>query len=51
MCVPTSAGQFSEIPGKDGGAKPRPFVEWILTLLDYREGDKFIDLFPGSGGG
>lgn len=31
------------------GAKPDAFNDWILDLLVYREGDEFLDLFPGSG--
>lgn len=31
------------------GAKPEPFCLWLFDLLGLRPGDKFIDLFPGSG--
>jgi hypothetical protein len=31
------------------GAKPRPWVEWVLNALGYRDGDTVDDLFPGSG--
>ena len=32
------------------GAKPDSFNEWILDLLNYKEGDILDDLFPGTGG-
>jgi hypothetical protein len=32
------------------GAKPGAFVRWLRELLGYREGDQFVDLFPGTGG-
>lgn len=38
--------RWSEIPGRGGGAKPYPFVRWLLELLDYEIGD---ELTPGSG--
>lgn len=31
------------------GAKPRSVCEWILDLLNVREGDTVVDLFPGTG--
>lgn len=31
------------------GAKPDPFVEWILSVLNVQTGDDFDDLFPGTG--
>lgn len=32
------------------GAKPAEFNQWILDLLNYKEGDELVDLFPGTGG-
>ena len=32
------------------GAKPILFNEWVLRLLNFKKGDKLIDLFPGTGG-
>jgi hypothetical protein len=51
VCAPDVAPgrHWQEIAGKGGGAKPRPFVRWILDLLDYQPGDSLADLFPGSG--
>jgi hypothetical protein len=50
VCSPeVGGGDWKELPGKGGGAKPRPFVEWVLALLDYEPGDDLDDLFPGSG--
>lgn len=43
-------GSWSEVPGKGGGSKPYPFVRWMLSLLDFQEGDELVDIFPGSGG-
>jgi hypothetical protein len=35
VCAPNcGVGSWSEIPGKGGGAKPHPFVRWVLELLD-----------------
>jgi len=31
------------------GAKPTKFVWWMLDLIGWKEGDDFVDLFPGSG--
>lgn len=31
------------------GAKPERFCRWVLDLLNYREGDEMVDLFPGTG--
>ena len=31
------------------GAKPPRFCFWLFELLGAREGDEFIDLFPGTG--
>lgn len=31
------------------GAKPEAFCFWIFDVLGIREGDEFVDLFPGSG--
>jgi DNA modification methylase len=31
------------------GAKPEAFCEWVLGLLNVREGDEVVDLFPGTG--
>jgi len=32
------------------GAKPDPFNDWVLQLLNAKPGDTVTDLFPGSGG-
>jgi hypothetical protein len=42
-------GPWSEVTGKAGGAKPAPFVRWLVDLLDVTEYDELVDLFPGSG--
>lgn len=31
------------------GAKPERVCRWILELLNVREGDEVVDLFPGTG--
>ena len=31
------------------GAKPERVCRWILDLLNVQEGDKVVDLFPGTG--
>lgn len=31
------------------GAKPLDFNMWILSLLQYQQGDELVDVFPGSG--
>lgn len=31
------------------GAKPEPFVYWLLDVLNFHEGDELTDLYPGSG--
>ena len=31
------------------GAKPEKFCHWLFDTLNLQKGDKFIDLFPGSG--
>ena len=31
------------------GAKPQAFNEWILSALNYEEGDTLDDIFPGTG--
>lgn len=31
------------------GAKPPRFCSWILSTLNYQEGDEVVDLFPGTG--
>ena len=50
VCAPQlGPGYWSETAGQGGGAKPRPFIEWMLALLDYEPGDILDDLFPGSG--
>lgn len=49
VCAP-DWGHWQELPGVPGGAKPPPFVEWVLDLLDVGAGDWLVDLFPGSGG-
>jgi hypothetical protein len=32
------------------GAKPKVFNEWVLDLLNAKEKDIVVDLYPGSGG-
>lgn len=32
------------------GAKPEPFCFWLFDALGMQSGDKFDDLFPGTGG-
>lgn len=32
------------------GAKPPAFCSWLFDLLGLRPDDKFVDLFPGTGG-
>jgi hypothetical protein len=50
VCAPDlGPGHWQEIAGKGGGAKPGPFVEWVLELLDVGPGDELDDLYPGSG--
>lgn len=31
------------------GAKPEGFMEWVLQLLGYEDGDEIVDLYPGTG--
>lgn len=31
------------------GAKPRRFCRWVFDILNARQGDEMIDLFPGTG--
>jgi hypothetical protein len=31
------------------GAKPPKFCDWVLDLLNFRQGDSVDDLFPGTG--
>ncbi len=31
------------------GAKPEAFCKWVIDLLNVREGDALIDLYPGTG--
>jgi hypothetical protein len=40
---------WREVDGKPGGAKPVSFTRWLLALLDWKPGDEFVDVFPGSG--
>lgn len=37
-------------PDRVIGAKPADFVWWLFDLLGAKPGDRFDDLFPGSGG-
>lgn len=37
-------------PARVIGAKPAPFCFWLFGLLGGAPGDRFVDLFPGSGG-
>lgn len=32
------------------GAKPKAFNDWVIDLLNAKENDVIVDLFPGSGG-
>lgn len=32
------------------GAKPDEFNDWVIELLNAKEGDMVVDIFPGSGG-
>lgn len=32
------------------GAKPEAFNQWVLDLLNFRDGDTIDDIFPGTGG-
>jgi hypothetical protein len=36
-------------PTKFPGRKPDEFCYWLFELLNMREGDTFVDLFPGTG--
>lgn len=49
VCAPDAAVKWGEVRGKGGGAKPYPFVRWVLDLLDYQTGDDLVDVFAGSG--
>jgi len=49
VCASDCAHGWREVAGKPGGAKPERFVRWLLELLDYRPGDRLVDVFPGSG--
>lgn len=50
VCAPSCAvGSWQEVPGQGGGAKPYPFVRWVLDLVGWREGDELTDIYPGSG--
>lgn len=31
------------------GAKPDRFCRWVLSMLNFQEGDEMVDLFPGTG--
>lgn len=31
------------------GAKPEKFCRWVLDLLNVREGDEVVDVYPGTG--
>ena len=32
------------------GAKPLAFNNWVLQLLNCKQGDELVDMFPGTGG-
>lgn len=54
VCAPNAAENLSGnawagVDGKGGGSKPYEFVQWVLRLLDYEDGDELVDIFPGSG--
>jgi hypothetical protein len=49
-CAPDCGHGWREVDGKPGGAKPAAFTRWLLDLLDWKPGDEFVDVFPGSGG-
>lgn len=36
-------------PNQTKGTKPDAFCFWLFELLNLQEGDRFDDLFPGSG--
>lgn len=42
-------GRQSSHPNALIGMKPAAFAEWMFRLLGLRQGDRFDDLFPGSG--
>lgn len=49
---PTCRDHLSEgITIKRGlcGAKPLRFNQWIMGLLNWKDGDEIVDLFPGTG--
>lgn len=47
----TADGLLAPITLKKGltGAKPEPFCEWVLALLNVQGGDTVVDLYPGTG--
>jgi hypothetical protein len=49
VAAPVCGNEWCELPGRAGGEKPHAFVRWMLDLLDYRDGDELVDVFPGSG--
>jgi len=42
-------GRFRAFPGAMVGMKPPVFAEWLFKILGAAPGDRFDDLFPGSG--
>lgn len=42
-------GRFRAFPGALIGMKPSAFAEWLFKMLGAAPGDRFDDLFPGSG--
>jgi hypothetical protein len=44
----TATNSWREVNGRGGGVKPPEFVHWVLELLDHRDGDEVVDVFPGS---
>ena len=49
VSAPDVARPWQEVRGRGGGAKPYPFVRWVVELLGAGDGDTVDDLFPGSG--
>jgi len=44
-----AVGRFRRFPGAMVGMKPPAFAEWMFRQLGASPGDRFDDLFPGSG--
>lgn len=50
-CVPDSLVAMARAGWDLPGAKPEPFYWWVFSLLGMRDGDTFVEPFPGSGAG